>query len=179
MIPLYVLGLLLRFGPQHGYSIKKLISEQLADFTLIKLPTIYYHLEKMEKAGLISASKMKSDARPEKKVYEITEQGNNEFNSLLMKTLDFECRSTFASDAAFFFSDHLERDSIAESLKAHISKMENTLSYLDEHKRQTLRHLPEEYHKMVTIIFNHHILHFDAELRWAKQSYEIFCREDS
>ena len=25
MIPLYILGLLLRFGPQHGYQIKKLL----------------------------------------------------------------------------------------------------------------------------------------------------------
>ena len=45
MIPLYILGLLLRFGPQHGYQIKKLLEEQLEDFTQIKLPTVYYHLE--------------------------------------------------------------------------------------------------------------------------------------
>ena len=38
MIPLYILGFLLRYGPQHGYQIKKLISEQMADFTSIKLP---------------------------------------------------------------------------------------------------------------------------------------------
>ena len=31
MIPLYILGLLLRFGPQHGYQIKKLLEEQLED----------------------------------------------------------------------------------------------------------------------------------------------------
>ena len=35
MIPLYILGLLLRFGPQHGYQIKKLLEEQLEDFTQI------------------------------------------------------------------------------------------------------------------------------------------------
>jgi len=179
MIPLYVLGLLLRFGPQHGYNIKKLISEQLADFTLIKLPTIYYHLERMEKAGFISASKMKPDARPEKTVYEITEKGKDEFGSLLTETLQFEYRPTFISDAAFFFSDHLEKGTIAESLGAHMSKMENTLCYLEEHKKQTLQYLPEEYHKMVNIIFDHHILHFNAELRWAKQSHEIYCHEGS
>ena len=179
MIPLYVLGLLLRFGPQHGYNIKKLISEQLADFTLIKLPTIYYHLEKMEKAEFISASKMKPDARPEKTVYEITEKGKDEFGSLLTKTLQFEYRPTFTSDAAFFFFDHLEKGAIAESLQAHISKTEKTLTYLEEHKKKTLAYLPEEYQKMVTSIFDHHILHFDAELRWAKQAYETYCGEDS
>jgi len=51
-----ILGLLQRFGPQHGYYIKKLISEELADFTQIKLPTIYYHLEKMNADGLLFAT---------------------------------------------------------------------------------------------------------------------------
>jgi DNA-binding PadR family transcriptional regulator len=66
MIPLYILGLLQRFGPQHGYQIKKIIAEQLSDFTQIKLPTIYYHLEKMEADALLTASCEKAGSRPEK-----------------------------------------------------------------------------------------------------------------
>ena len=64
MIPLYILGLLLRFGPQHGYQIKKLLEEQLEDFTQIKLPTVYYHLEKMEAAGLIEAGREPDPKKP-------------------------------------------------------------------------------------------------------------------
>ena len=60
MIPLYVLGLLQRYGPQHGYQLKKTISEELEDFTQIKLPTIYYHLEKMESQGLFTCSTEKA-----------------------------------------------------------------------------------------------------------------------
>jgi DNA-binding PadR family transcriptional regulator len=178
MIPLYVLGLLLRFGPQHGYNIKKLIGEQLADFTQINLPTIYYHLERMANAGLISASVMKPGARPEKTVYEITEQGRREFISLLKGTLIFEYRPTFFSDATFYFYDHLERYEIAENLQTHIGKMENTILRLEEHKRQTLQYLPEEYCNMASIIFDHHLLHFEAELKWAKQSLRNFNQED-
>jgi DNA-binding PadR family transcriptional regulator len=59
MIPFYILGLLQRFGPQHGYQLKKIIGEQLSDFTQIKLPTIYYHLEKMEADGLLAANSEK------------------------------------------------------------------------------------------------------------------------
>ena len=66
MIPLYILGLLLRFGPQHGYQIKKLLEEQLEDFTQIKLPTVYYHLEKMEAAGLIEAHRDRQEPDPKK-----------------------------------------------------------------------------------------------------------------
>ena len=66
IIPFYILGLLQRFGPQHGYQIKKIISEQLADFTQIKLPVIYYHLEKMTQDELISPDCEKNGNRPEK-----------------------------------------------------------------------------------------------------------------
>ncbi|WP_320129842.1 PadR family transcriptional regulator [uncultured Sphaerochaeta sp.] len=67
MVPLYILGVLQRMGPMHGYRIKKLISEQLSDFTQIKLPTIYYHLEKMTQSGLISVDVIDStSSRPEK-----------------------------------------------------------------------------------------------------------------
>lgn len=45
-VPFYILGLLMRYGPQHGYNIKQLVSDGISDFAKIKLPTIYYHLKK-------------------------------------------------------------------------------------------------------------------------------------
>ena len=98
MIPLYILGLLLRFGPQHGYQIKKLLEEQLEDFTQIKLPTVYYHLEKMEAAGLIEAHRDRQGARPEKTVYRVSDAGTGRFNELLAETLNMQYRPTFDSD---------------------------------------------------------------------------------
>ncbi|HWQ73066.1 MAG TPA: PadR family transcriptional regulator [Desulfitobacteriaceae bacterium] len=80
-------GLLLRFGSQHGYQIKKLIEEQLEDFTQIKLPTVYYHLEKMEAAGLVTAHRDKQGTRPEKTVYQVSSAGTDKFRELLLQTL--------------------------------------------------------------------------------------------
>ncbi len=103
MIPLYILGLLQRFGPQHGYQIKKIIAEQLADFTQIKLPTIYYHLEKMETDGLLSANREKPEGRPEKTIYTITDKGIVAFKNLIAGLIEFEYRPTFPSDGVFYF----------------------------------------------------------------------------
>lgn len=105
IIRLYILGLLQRYGPQHGYHIKKLIAEQLADFTQIKLPTIYYHLDKMAAEGLLSASSKKDGARPEKTVYTITEKGVAVCREYLDEMLRFEYRPVFSSDGVFFFSE--------------------------------------------------------------------------
>src|ERR1700690_809345 len=112
LIPLYILGLLIRVGPQHGYQIKKTFEEQLADFTHIKLPIIYYHLEKMEKEGLLTASLEKNSNRQEKTIYSITAKGKKSFYQLLNEFLEFEYQPVFASDAVFYFSSQIKRPSI-------------------------------------------------------------------
>ncbi len=170
MIPLYILGLLLRFGPQHGYQIKKLLEEQLEDFTQIKLPTVYYHLEKMESAGLLTAHSDKQGARPEKTVYQISDTGMDHFKELLYQTLKIEYRPTFDIDGAFYFSESLESGALTESLSKHIANLQRILTGLDVHQSETNAHIPEEYKLFADIIFQHHILHYKAELDWAEQS---------
>ena len=170
MIPLYILGLLLRFGPQHGYQIKKLIEEQLEDFTQIKLPTVYYHLEKMETAGLITANQDKQGARPEKTVYQVSNTGAKKFKELLHQTLQIKYRPTFDIDGTFYFSDSLNSSTFVDSLSRHITNLKITLNELEIHRKETIEHIPEGYKTSANIIFEHHILHYKAELTWAEQS---------
>lgn len=170
MIPLYILGLLLRFGPQHGYQIKKLLEEQLADFTQIKLPTVYYHLEKMEAAGLIAAHRDRQGARPEKTVYQVDVTGEARFRELLLKTLDFSYRPAFEADAAFYFSDCLQGGELSESLSRHIDSMKKTLAIIERHRSETIKYIPKPFQSSADIIFEHHLLHYRAELSWAEQS---------
>lgn len=144
MVPLYILGMLLRYGPRHGYQIRKALAEQMADFTDIKLPTIYYHLEKMEAAGLITAQSVKEGGRPEKRVYQVSESGKDHFDKLLYKTLDIHYRPTFEVDAALFFSDHLDRLAFLEAMKKHALNLRKSLTHINEHRKQVIPCLPEE-----------------------------------
>lgn len=170
MIPLYILGLLQRFGPQHGYQIKKTISEQLADFTQIKLPTIYYHLEKMETDGFLTVSREKPGSRPEKTIYDVTDKGKEAFQNMLAGLLEFEYRPTFASDGAFYFSDSMDTTVIAEHLDTYVQKLSDTIDSIQKHYCETLQCVPEEMRTMVDIIFSHHLRHYRAELDWAAES---------
>ncbi len=167
IIPLYILGLLQRFGPQHGYQIKKTIAEQLSDFTQIKLPTIYYHLEKMETDGLLLASSEKPGSRPEKTVYSITDKGIKAFRDMLNGLLDFDYRPTFPSDSVFYFSEYLKISDITVQLAAYIEKLKKIIAAIQHHKNETLQFVPHEFKAMVNIIFNHHECHYQAELGWA------------
>lgn len=168
LIPLYVLGLLQRYGPQHGYQLKKTISEELADFTQFKLPTIYYHLEKMSAQGLIAGSSGKTGARPEKTVYAITQAGRDAFSAGLREQLTEQYRPVFSNDALFYFSDHLQKEEIASSLFRRRDVLQQSLQAIEEHKQQTLAFIPEDAKPMVNIIFSHHEYHFRAELEWVE-----------
>ncbi len=169
-IPLYILGLLMRFGPQHGYQIKKVIGEELADFTQIKLSVIYYHLEKMEGEGLVRAARKKTPGRPEKTSYSVTEKGRAVFQRFLDELLGFDYHPTFASDGLFYFSDNLSPSSIKEGLERHIHKLRSTLDRIEAHKAASLPFVPEEARTATLIIFSHHEHHYQAEIDWAQEA---------
>jgi len=178
MIPLYILGLLLRFGPQHGYQIKKRMEEQIEDFTQIKLPTVYYHLEKMKQSGLITAHCDKQGSRPEKTVYQVSDSGKNHFKDQLIQKLNTTYRPHFDIDAAFYFSDHLDASTLSESLADHIHRLKNTLAILKQHQTETINNIPEDHKCSANIIFEHHITHYKAELLWAEQSFNQIKEEN-
>lgn len=167
MVPLYILGLLQRFGPQHGYQIKKIIAEQLSDFTQIKLPTIYYHLESMEKQGLVQADQQKPTSRPEKTVYAITDLGVAAFHNNLNDLLEFNYRPVFPGDAVFYFSDYADSEQIRTKLETYIPTLQGIIVSLQQHQNTVLAFIPHEMHAMTNIIFSHHEHHYHAELDWA------------
>jgi DNA-binding PadR family transcriptional regulator len=166
-VPLYILGILLRFGPQHGYQIKKIIAGQLSDFARIKLPTIYYHLEKMEKDGLLSASAEKDSFRPEKIIYSVTKKGKGVFHQFINKIIQFDYQLEFLSDAVFYFLDSVDPLELKAMLTNYIEKLRNDVSYIKKHRTGELQHIPDEAKKWASIIFMHHESHYKAEIDWA------------
>ena len=172
-IPLYILGLVRRFGPLHGYQIKKLVNEELADFTRIKLPTIYYHLQRMEAEGLLNAGNEKDSSRPERRVYAMTAKGEEAFEADLAGLLRMEYGPSFASDALFYFADSTDDGDIAAALEAHARGMEASLAALDAHEAVAAEHLPPESRRMASIIFDHHRRHYAAETEWARGAMSV------
>lgn len=170
MVPLYILGLIKRYGPQHGYQIRKTIAEQLADFTQIKLPTIYYHLTKMASDGLLTAASEKPGARPEKTVYSVTDKGEAAYRKLLAGLLQAEYRPAFVNDAVFYFSDHNSPAELRRYLQHYTKTLRNTLGVIGAHRKETLLFVPDDARTMVDILFSHHEHHYKAELSWALET---------
>ena len=169
-IGLWILGLLRRFGPQHGYQIKKLIGEEVADFARMKLPTIYYHLQRMEAEGLLSSESEKDTNRPERRVFSITAAGDSAFVEALAALLEIEYEPSFACDALLYFADSLEESEVLASLEAHSLAMDGAVRAIESHEALALAHLPSRSGAWASAIFDHHKRHYGAEAEWARSA---------
>jgi len=171
-IPFYILGLLMRYGPQQGYKIKQLMSEGIADFTKIKQATVYNNLEKLKNNGYVNSNVDNNGTGPEKIVYSINDSGITYFNSLLNKVLQKSYNAEFDFDGALYFHSFTDNNTIIKNLEIQGEYIQNHLKGLIINKEITISNLLPEYRVYCKSIFNHHIYHIEAELKWIKETIE-------
>ena len=167
-VSLFILGFLIRHGELHGYKIKQLITEQASDFARIKLPTIYYHLEQLQKRGLVTSQKEKKGRRPDRFVYEITPQGRHHFKNLLVDSLNTSFNTEFEIDAALFFRDSIDTSELKAALEIHRDNLAETVKKLKTRREQSTATAPDDGKPMANAIFSHQMVHHNAELRWVR-----------
>ncbi len=105
---LLLLGLL-RQRTRHGYEMADYIETALASCVDLKKPTAYFLLDKMTAAGWLTHSSQREGNRPIKRVYQLTSQGEAEFQHLLRLNLAAFSESTFPGDIGIIFIDALPR----------------------------------------------------------------------
>ncbi len=171
-IPFYLLGLLIRYGPQHGYSLKQYISEGIADFSKIKLPTIYYNLNRLLENGYVTASVDREGNRPEKTIYAITEKGRNYFSTLLGEILREEFQTEFNLDGVLYFYQLGDMEYILNSLKCRRKELTEQSRSLTRHREKVIQGVPNHAKFLTEAIFNHHLYHLEAEHKWLTEVIE-------
>ena len=72
-----ILGLLAFWGPLSGYDIKHLFDHTLAPMWGAAHSQIYKELRRMNDLGWVDMEREEQDSRPDRKVYSITEKGND------------------------------------------------------------------------------------------------------
>jgi PadR family transcriptional regulator, regulatory protein AphA len=70
-----VLGLLAFWGPLSGYDMKRLFDHTLAPMWGAAQSQIYKELRRMKELGWVEMEREEQEARPDRKVYSMTEQG--------------------------------------------------------------------------------------------------------
>lgn len=167
-VQIYILGFLMKFGPQHGYYLKQLIEEKVSAFARIKMPTIYYYLNKMLAEELVTASEEQAGKRPERLVYTISERGKKTFKKMLTQMLTSRLELEFPFDAVLFFSESLDKQELMAALTQQAIYLEETLARIRTHQPEVLAELAGRPKESARAILTHHMYHYEAELKWVK-----------
>ena len=129
-----LLGLLSE-RPLHGYEIKQIIAQRMANIAQVAPGTIYYTLKKLEKRGLITSSSERMGNRPERRVYEITGPGRQELEGLLRASLGIDERPYYLFDVALYFLDHLDPADLLDAVAVKLERIEGVRRQIESIER--------------------------------------------
>ncbi|HEY4385489.1 MAG TPA: PadR family transcriptional regulator [Ktedonobacteraceae bacterium] len=120
-----VLGLLEYWGPMSGYDLKRMFDHVLAPMWGAVHSQIYHELRRMSTLGWVEMERVEQEARPDRKVYQITQQGRQALrewqeqppailqmkDELLLKILfgSFTSPETLANNVRLSISAHEQR----------------------------------------------------------------------
>ena len=133
------------------------IETALASCVDLKKPTAYFLLDKMTTAGWLTHSSQRDGNRPAKRVYQLTAEGDAQFQKLLRENLSHFSDATFPGDIGVIFIDALPRQ---ESL-ALLSQRRAALV-----ARQAKVHAAPPHPGPLQWTIEHLRRHLQAELDW-------------
>ena len=161
---LVILGLL-RQRPLYGYEIKQIIEEHMGDWTSIAFGSIYFALDKLTQEKFVEKAKVEKEGRrPSRSVYRITAAGRKEFLRLLREGWRQVERQFYPLDVCLFFLDSLPLVEVENFLKMRKAALRAALEHVRIHRTEQLA-LPE-VPRLAGAIFDHTLLHTQAELSW-------------
>lgn len=152
--------------PRHGYEIEQVINERgMRDWTEVGFSSIYFVLNKLEKAGLIVSHAEPSAGRgPGRKVYRATPAGEAAFHAAVVDVLSTPRRQP----APFFLGlANLPDLAPAEALAA-LRQYRDALADRREYVRsnwESKGQLP----LFIDAMFDYSITLIEAEMRWVEE----------
>lgn len=127
---LLLLGVLRR-GNLHGYGINEFIQRDMAFCTDLKKPTAYHLLQKMAEAGWIEERETQDGNRPPRKIYQVTPEGEANFQRLLREQISAHHAAYFDGDIGLAFIEELPVEEAIDLLRQRREKLAETQTSLE------------------------------------------------
>lgn len=126
---LLVLGVVRIHGQAHGYQVRRdLLSWSADSWANVQPGSIYHALKKMTREGLVEEVTTEGGAGPERTLYQLTEDGETEFMTLLSRSLSEPERGFESLNAAMTFLPTLTRDAAIALLALRITRLEGQVA---------------------------------------------------
>lgn len=176
MLKFIILGLL-SFKPMTGYDLKTFFNRSINFFWSAELSQIYRELSKLEKFGYVHFRIEHQEGRPDKKIYSLTEDGEDIFIKWLK---DFPQNLTPVSRNEFlvriFFSSKISNEELLFQLKRFARQKEeelNTYKLIEEKMKAQMKESDYEkeiFHRKLTV--RRGLIFAKAEIDWANECIE-------
>lgn len=165
---LLLLGLL-RQARMYGYQLHAFLERDLATCTDLKKPTAYFLLDKMTKQGWITQAEEREGNRPPRRVYQVTAEGEQQFQRLLRDNLGGYSMSRFAGDVGLAFADALAPREVLDLLQQRRAALVADLA---------AAHAVPRHDGSIQFVVEHRIAHLEAEVRWLDDVMARFAAAD-
>jgi DNA-binding PadR family transcriptional regulator len=164
---LLVLGVVRIFQPVHGYDVRReLLSWRVDEWGNVNPGSIYHALKSLERDAFLRVAEVGSEGgRPARTTYELTEDGETEFFTLLRESLwrtDSSSSSLLAIRAGLPFFPQLHRDELMAMLQSRIAQLESAQAAWDYTMQTEFKpeHVKESFYLAKAQI--------SGELEWAR-----------
>jgi DNA-binding PadR family transcriptional regulator len=165
-LALAVLGLLYE-APMHPYRMQQLIKERGKDevINVRERASIYQTIDRLQRAGLIAVVETARDEkRPERTVYQLTEEGRETTRDWLRELLSTPAREFPAFPAALAFLPLLTPEDALRQLEVRIIRLEAELARVEVEIAGAARIVPRLF--LIESEYLRAALH--AELEWVR-----------
>lgn len=164
----------LEFQPMTGYDLKKYFDVSVTHFWTATQSHIYKSLEGLEKKGWAEAKIIPQEGKPNRKVYQITDEGRAELRRWLVTPLPMDPVRD-ANLIQIFFSHFSSNEEIAalletriKEIRAHLQLLKTSVQTgLDENAK---RIGVERARQLWQITLDYGIAHYEFELSWYEKT---------
>lgn len=165
-IDLILLGLI-RNHPMSAYDLSKM--QGIYELVKISTPAIYKNIRRLEHAGYLQFSMEKAGNNPEKKVYSITEKGEQQFQELLELCAVNPINYYFDFNVPLLFVNSIDKDSAEQIISTIKSQLQTRQKYL-LNQIEKYKHLP---FPVVSLARQHKKVN-DALLEWMDEFWNDY-----
>ena len=167
-----ILGLL-SMGPMSGYDIKKKFEKIASNFWNESYGQIYPILKRLHLEGLTSKSIEKQEGKPDRNVYELTDDGHRQLNDWILEPVDRHIGRHEILLKIFFGTNVSVEENIRQV--QHFQKLyEKELEDLRKTKKQIQTDHKKEPHLpywLMTVRFGE--LVNEALIKWSRESLDL------
>jgi len=153
---LLVLGLL-RMQEMHGYQLADVIESHFGDGDVIKKPTLYDTLKRLEASGSVTSRDDQEGNRPPRTVYSLTTQGEEEFLDLLREHIGSYRAPDLRDEVALLFLGVLPPDEARSQLTI---RKESLMDALAREPQE------DQHHGALDAVVSRRMHHLRAEAAW-------------